>query len=138
MMLADYINGIDYTPYRKNNKIREILDQFKKEKFFALKNVLISFANLRVAIREDSIILLQQKNRDIVTSDCPNTQGTLNKIKSQTATILTYLDQIISQLDKELQNKYNWQSLKQTLNTYQDTFEAKTLRDYMNEDVVVF
>lgn len=138
MMLADYINGIDYTPYRKNNKIREILDQFKKEKFFALKNALISFANLRVAIREDSIILLQQKNRDIVTSDCPNTQGTLNKIKSQTATILTYLDQIISQLDKELQNKYNWQSLKQTLNTYQDTFEAKTLRDYMNEDVVVF
>ena len=138
MMLADHINGLDYTTYRNNNKIREILDKFKIEKYSALKNVLISFANLRVAIREDSIILLQQKNRDIVTSDCPNTQGTLNKIKSQTATILTYLDQIISQIDNELQNKYNWQSLKKTMNIYQDNFEAKTLRDYMNEDVVVF
>ena len=138
MMLADYINGTDYAPYCKNNKIKYILDQFKKEKYSALKNVLISCANLRIAIREDSIILLQQGKRDIVTSDCPNAQGTLNKIKSQTATILTYLDQIISQIDNELQNKYNWQSLKKTMNTYQDNFEAKTLRDYMNEDVVVF
>lgn len=138
MMLADYINGIDYTPYCKNNKIKEILDQFRKEKYSAMKNVLISFSNLRIAIREDSIFLLQQKNRDVVTSDCPNTQGTLSKINSQTATILTYLDQIISQIDNELQNKYNWQSLKKTMNVYQDNFEVKTLRDYVNEDVIIF
>lgn len=138
MMLVDYINGIDYSPYCKNNIIKDILDQFKKEKYSTLKNVLISFANLRIAIREDSIILLQQGKRDIVTSDCRNTQGTLNKIKSQTSTILIYLDQIISQIDNGLQNKYNWQSLKKTMDTYQDNLETKTLADYMNEDLVVF
>lgn len=138
MMLADQINGIDYTPFCHKNKIKDVLTKFKTEKWLAIKNVLISFRFLRIAIREDSKILLQQGKRDIVTSDCPYSKGTLNKIISQTSTILTYLDQIISQIDNELNNKYNWESLKQSLNAYQDSFETKTLNDYMNEDVIIF
>ena len=138
MMIVDNINGIDYTPYRKNNKVRDILAQFKTEKYLILKNVLISFTNLRIAIRDDSIILLQKKECGNVTSDCSNTKDALSKIVNQTSTILTYLDQIISQLDNELQNKYNWQNLKETMNIYQNNFKTKTLNDYLKEDIVVF
>lgn len=138
MMLADHINGIDYTTFCKKNKVSCILSKFKTDKYLLLKHVLISFTYLRIAIREDSKILLQQGKRDIVTSDCPNVKDALNKVIGQTSTILTYLDQIISQMDDGLDNRYNWHILRKTLNTYQDNFETKTLADYMNEDLFVF
>ena len=138
MMLADHINGIDYTTFCGKNNVSSILLKFKTEKYLLLKNVISSFIYLRIAIREDSKMLLQQGKRDIVTSDCPNVKDALNKVIGQTSTILTYLDQIISQVDDGLDNRYNWHNLKKTLNTYQDNFETKTLADYINEDVVVF
>lgn len=138
MMLADYINGIDYTTFCRKNNVSSVLLKFKTEKYLLLKNVISSFIYLRIAIREDSMMLLQQGKRDIVTSDCPHVKDALNKVIGQTSTILTYLDQIISQMDDRLNNRYNWHDLRNTLNTYQDNFETKTLADYMNEDVVVF
>ncbi|MBR4643698.1 MAG: hypothetical protein IKO73_00860 [Bacteroidaceae bacterium] len=138
MMLADYINGIDYITFCGKNNVSDVLSKFKTEKFLLLKNVISSFIYLRIAIREDSMMLLQQGKRDIVTSDCPHVKDALNKVIGQTSTILTYLDQIISQMDDGLDNRYNWHNLRKTLNTYQDNFETKTLADYMNEDFVVF
>lgn len=138
MMLADHINGIDYTTFCGNNNVSSVLIKFKKEKYLILKNVLISFSYLRIAIREDSMMLLLQGKRDIVTSDCPHVKDALNKVIGQTSTILTYLDQIISQMDDGLDNRYNWHNLRKTLNTYQDNYETKSLADYMNEDLVVF
>lgn len=138
MMLADHINGIDYTTFCRKNNVSSVLLKFKTEKYLLLKNVISSFIYLRIAIREDSMMLLQQGKRDIVTSDCPHVKDALNKVIGQTSTILTYLDQIISQMDDGLDNRYNWHNLRKTLNTYQDNFETKTLADYMNEDVVVF
>lgn len=135
---ADYINGIDYTPFCNKSKVKEVLNQFKTEKFLSIKNILISFSFLKMAIREDSIFLLQQGKRDIVTSDCINANIALKKVINQTSTILTYLDQIISKIDSELGNRYHWQNVKRALNEYQDKFETKTLKDYMKEDVVVF
>ena len=138
MMLADYINGIDYITFCGKNNVSDVLSKFKTEKFLLLKNVISSFIYLRIAIREDSMMLLQQGKRDIVTSDCPHVKDALNKVIGQTSTILTYLDQIISQMDDGLDNRYNWHNLRKTLNTYQDSFETKTLADYMNDDLVVF
>lgn len=138
MMLADYINGIDYITFCGKNNVSDVLSKFKTEKYLLLKNVVISFTYLRIAIREDSKMLLQQGKRDFVTSDCPNVKDALNKVIGQTSTILTYLDQIISQIDDGLDNRYNWYNLRKTLNTYQDNFENKSLADYMNEDIVVF
>ena len=138
MMLADYINGIDYITFCGKNNVSDVLSKFKTEKYLLLKNVVISFTYLRIAIREDSKMLLQQGKRDFVTSDCPNVKDALNKVIGQTSTILTYLDQIISQIDDGLDNRYNWYNLRKTLNTYQDNFENKSLADYMNEDMVVF
>lgn len=138
MMLADFIYRIDYTTLCRKNNVSGILSKFKAEKYFLLKNVLISFSYLRIAIREDSRMLLQQGKRDVVTSDCPHVKDTLNKVIAQTSTILTYLDQIISQMDEGLDNRYNWHNLRKALNTYQDNFETQTLADYMNEDLIVF
>ena len=138
MILADYISRIDYMVFCGNNNVYGVLSKFKNDKYLLLKNVLISFSYLRIAIREDSMMLLQQGKRDIVTSDCPHVKDALNKVIGQTSTILTYLDQIISQMDDGLDNRYNWHNLRKTLNTYQDNFETKTLADYMNEDLVVF
>ena len=138
MLLADYINGIDYTTFCRNNNVSSALSKFKTEKYLLLKNVLISFTYLRIAVREDSKLLLQQGKRDIVTSECPNVKDALNKVIGQTSTILTYLDQIISQMDDGLDNRYNWHNQRKILNTYQDNFESKSLTDYLNEDLVVF
>lgn len=137
-MIVDYINGIDYTTFCKRNKVREILTQFKTDKFLTLKNVLYSFTFLNISIKEDAINLLFQGKQKNVTSDCPYTKETLNKVINQTATILTYLDQITSQIDNELDNRYHWQNVKNSLNAYQDNFVRQTLEDYLKENIVVF
>ena len=138
MMMADHINGIDYTTFCGKNNVSSVLLKFKTEKYLLLKNVISSFIYLRIAIREDSMMLLQQGKRDIVTSDCLHVKDALNKVIGQTSIILTYLDQILSQMDEGLYNRYNWHNLRKTLNTYQDNIETKTLADYMNEDLVFF
>lgn len=135
---ADSINGIDYYLIHKTNKVRELLNEFKTNKYLAIKNVLINFAYLKMAIWEDGKVLIPQGKQNLVTSDCPNTNKVLNKVISQSTTILTYLDQIITQIDSELGNKYQWQNKKQTLNTYQDNYIGQQLDNYIKEDVIVF
>ena len=137
-IVADSINGIDYTLICTNNKVRDLLNQFKTDKYLAIKNVLINFAYLKMAIWEDGKVLLSQGKQNLVTSDCQNTNKVLNKVVSQSTTILTYLDQVITQIDKELGNKYQWQNKKKALNTYQDNYISQQLEDYIREDVIVF
>lgn len=120
--IADCINGIDYTPFCNKNKIKDIVIQYNSTKLVSIKSILISFIFLKIAIHEDKKLLLQQRVNAIVTSVCPNTNKALNKVISQSSTILTYLDQTISQIDHELGDKYQWQNIKQALNTYQDNY----------------
>ena len=138
MMFADYINGTDYTAFCDKSKIKDLLVRYKTGKYQIMKSVLFGFVNLQIAIHTDKIELLKQKNNSGVTSDSPNVNKTLKKVIEQTTTILTYLDQIISQIDNELGNRYHWQDVKQTLNTYQENFVEQHLDDYLKEDVVVF
>lgn len=137
-MFADSINSIDYTPLCNKNKINEIIAQFKSEKYQVLKSVLTSFIYYQIAIHEDEIILKKQGIHGGVTSDGLNVNQALNKVINQSTTILTYLDQIISQFDNELGNRYNWLNVKQSLNTYQENFIEQHLEDYLKEDVIVF
>ena len=136
--IADCINGIDYTPFCNKNKVKNIVIQYNSSKLIPIKLGIVSFTFLKIAIQEDKKLLLQQGRNTNVTSDCLNTHRALNKVVSQTSTILTYLDQIITQIDNELGNKYQWQHRKQALNTYQDNYIGQTLEDYLKEDVVVF
>ena len=137
-MFADSINSIDYTPLCNKNKINEIIAQFKSEKYQVLKSVLTSFIYYQIAIHEDEIILKKQGIQGGVTSDSPNVNQALNKVINQSTTILTYLDQIISQFDNELGNRYNWLNVKQSMNIYQENFIEQHLDDYLKEDVIVF
>lgn len=136
-MIADSIYRIDYTPFCSNN-VNEILSHFKTEKCLEIKNVLTSFIFFKIAIHEDTKNLLKQGKSDVVTSDGTNVNKALNKIINQTSTILTYLDQIILQIDTELENKYNWQTRKQAINGYQKNYTTLSLDDYLNEDIIVF
>ena len=138
MMFADYINGTDYTLFYQKNKIKDILLQYKANKYQTMKSVLFGFINLQIAIQTDKIELIKQGVCNNVTSDCSYVNKTLNKVINQTTTILTYLDQVISQIDNELGNRYHWQNIKQSLNTYQDNFTEQDLDDYLKEDVIVF
>ena len=137
-MSADSINGIDYTPFCKKNKIKELLLHFRSDKYLILKSVLTKFIYLQVAIHEDAIQLSHQGGRVNVTSDCSNVNATLKKVMNQTATILTYLDQVLLQIDEELGGRYHWNNMKLTLNSYQDNYVESSLTDYLKEDVVVF
>ncbi len=138
-IVVDSINGIDYTLIcNTNNKVRDLLNQFKTDKYLVIKNVLINFVYLKVAVWEDGKVLISQGKQNLVTSDCSNTNKVLNKVISQSTTILTYLDQVITQIDNELGNKYQWQSRKQALNTYQDNYISQQLEDYIKEDIIVF
>jgi len=137
-IIVDSINVIDYILICKTNKVRDLLNQFKTDKYLAIKNVLINFAYLKMAIWEDGKALIPQGKQNLVTSDCPNTNRVLNKVISQSTTILTYFDQIITQIDNELGNKYTWQNKKQALNNYQDNYIGQQLDDYIKEDVIVF
>lgn len=138
MMVADSIQGIDYSLLCKDNKLKALLDQFKNDKYVPIKSVLINFAFLRIAIWEDGKVLLAQGKQNSVTSDCTNTNRALNKVISQSTTILTYLDQIVTQMDDEIGNRYQWNNVKRSLNTYQDNYIGQHLDDYLKEDVIVF
>lgn len=138
IMVTDSIQGIDYSLLYNCNKIKILIDQFKSEKNLPIKSVLNNFAFLRIAIKEDGKILLAQGKQNLVTSACKNTNKVLNKVISQSTTILTYLDQIITQIDNEIGNKYQWQNKKQSLNAYQNNYIGQQLNDYIKEDVVVF
>ena len=137
-IFADSINNIDYTPLCNKNKINEIIAQFKSEKHQVLKSVLTSFIYYQIAIHEDKIIMEKQGIHGGVTSDGPNVNQALNKVINQSTTILTYLDQIISQFDSELDNRYNWLNVKQSMNTFQENFIEQRLEDYLKDDVIVF
>ena len=115
-----------------------MLDQFKSNKYLPIKSVLINFVFLRIAILEDGKILLAQGKQNLVTSNCTNTNKVLNKVISQSTTILTYLDQMITQMDDEIGNRYQWNNIKRSLNTYQDNYIGQKLDDYLKEDVIVF
>lgn len=136
-MLVDNINGIDYTPLC-NNKIVKILNYFKVDKHMAFKSVITDFIFFRIAIGEDKISLMKQGKGANVRSDAPNVNKVLNKIICQTSTILTYLDQILLQIDDELKNRYNWQQLRKSMNDYQKSYVPQELPDYLKEDIVVF
>ena len=138
MIVADSIQGIDHSLLCKYNKLKILLDQFKNNKYLPVKSVLINFVFLRIAIWEDGKILLAQGKQNLVTSDCTNTNKTLNKVISQSTTILTYLDQIITQMDDEIGKRYQWNNIKRSLNTYQDNYIGQQLDDYLKEDVIVF
>lgn len=137
MTVADTIYRIDYA-LLCNNKVKDLLNQFKTSKYLAIKTILINFTFLRIAINEDKKVLIQQRMPEMVKSSCPNTNKVLNKVVSQSTTILTYLDQIITQMDDETGNRYQWNNIKQSLNTYQDNYIGQPLDDYIKEDVIVF
>ena len=136
-MLVDNINGIDYTPLC-SNKIVKILNQFKKDKHTAFKSVITDFIFFRIAIGEDKISSMRLGNSENVRPDAPNVNKVLNKVICQTSTILIYLDQIISQIDDEFGNRYNWQQLKKSMSDYQKSYVPQELEDYLKGNIVVF
>lgn len=135
-MTADFVNGIDYTPFC-NNKIKGALIIFKTEKHITIKNIITGFFFYKIAYSEDKMILMKKGKSEIVTSACPNVNTALHKIVNQTSTILSCLDQIISQIDTELGFKYNWEIRKQAVNDYQENFVSQKLDDYLKEDIIV-
>lgn len=137
-MAANSINGIDYTPFCKKDKINELLLHYRLEKHQLLMSVLAKFIFLQVAIHKDALLFSSQSKNESVTSDCPNINTTLKKVMNQTATILTYLDLVLLQIDEELGGRYHWNDRKLSLNTYQDNFVESNLEDYLKEDSVVF
>lgn len=126
-MYVENINEIDYTPLC-SNKIVKILNQFKKDKYLAFRSVFADFVFFRIAIVKDGN----------VEFDTPNVNKVLNKIISQTSTILIYLDNIISQIDNELKNGYKWQQMGISLNSDIETFVPQDLADYLKKDIIVF
>ena len=136
--ITDAINEIDYTLLYKTNKVRDLLSQFKTSNYLAIKNILINFIFLKIAINEDKRVLIQQRKPEIVQSGCSNTNKALNKVVSQSTTILTFLNQIITQIDNDLGGKYQWQYKKQTVNAYEDNYIGPGLDDYLKEDIVFF
>lgn len=132
--LTDSIQGLDYKVFHKNSKIENLLNHFKLEKHLPIKNVLVEFTFLRVAIREDSKQLMLAGKRDIITANCPKVNETLHRIVDQSTTIITFLDQQLSQLDKEFNNRYTWNRIKQTLNDYQINYTCQSLEDYLHKN----
>ena len=135
MMLTDTIASLDYCVLRKKNKLKIILLHFRIDKQLLIKNILTEFTFLRIAIREDSKQLLLQGKREIVTSDCPKVNETLNRIVDCSTAVLTYLDQQITHLNDEFENRYNWDNVKKTLNDYQTNYTTLSLDDYLQKKI---
>ena len=136
MALADSIWGLDYCVFHKNNKIVNLLTHFKLEKHLLIKNVLTEFTFLRIAIREDSKQLLLAGKRDIVTANCPKVNEALHRIVDQSTIIIAYLDQQLSHFDDEFKNRYNWESVKKTMNDYQTNYTTQSLDDYLHKELI--
>lgn len=135
MMIADTIASLDYSVFNGKNKIAAFLLHFRIENRLLINNMIIGFAYLRIAIREDSKQLLLQGKRDVVTSDCPKVNETLNKIVDRSTVILTFLDQQILQLNDEFNNGHRWQSIRKVLNDYQNNYSGQSLDDYLHKEI---
>ena len=132
------ISYLDYTSFfKKKNRISRFLVCFKQEKYVSIKNTLLDFLFFHLAVQEDQIDLLRQGKTDNVTCNSTNTNKALKKILCQSADLLTLIDQLLSNIDDELGNRYNWKSIKQTMNTCQDNYTSKCLKDYLLEDTTV-
>lgn len=128
------INYLDYTSFcKKKNRISKLLVCFRQEKYFPIKNTLVDFLFFHLAVQEDQIDLLQQGKTDNVTCNSTNTNKALKKILCQSGDLLTLIDQFLSNIDNELGNRYNWKSIKQTMNTCQANYTSKSLKDYLIE-----
>lgn len=137
VLCLDSIYGIDYTPFCKRNRIKKIITFFKQEKYLTIKSILNDFINYRIAINTDRIDLICQEKPLKITCNSTNTNAALKKIMEQSSTLLTLVDQILTQIDNELGNRYNWQMMKQAINKAQNDFVSKSLEDYLAEDIII-
>lgn len=135
-LCVDAINWTDYTPFRRNNSIFKLLICFRQNKYQTIKSILTDCLYLTMAIQTDRIDMLRQGVPDKITSNSTNTNAVLKKTISQTAILLTNIDQNLTLIDKELGNRYNWQIIKQTIKVYQDGFTSKSLEDYLSDDII--
>ena len=78
--------------------------------------------HFQLAFKDEEINLLQQRKEKNITYDAPKVQTKLIFIINQTLPILYELDDILYQIDKQCDNRYHWQTLKQSLYTCQDNY----------------
>lgn len=137
MSSLDAIYYSDYSPIRKKNAIKELHSHFKQDKYQIIKSIFTESLYLNIAIATDKANLMRLQKPEIVTFTSPNTNDMLNKLVSQTSTLLTLIDNNLIMIDKALGNKYKWQEIKVVLNAYQDNFTIKGLGQYLSEDIQI-
>ena len=121
--ISDKINDLDYSPlFRNRNHIKTILNMYIAQKHLSMKMFLQYSIHFQLAFKDEEINLLQQRKEKNITYDAPKVQTKLIFIINQTLPILYELDDILYQIDKQCDNRYHWQTLKQSLYTCQDNY----------------
>lgn len=120
---SDNICGIDYTPlWGKTNRVKTILNLYISQKHSSIKKFPQKSILLQIAHNEEKIILLQQGKDSLITYDAPKVKAELIRIINQTLPILIDLDIILTQIDKQCNNRYHWQTTKESLYKYEDNY----------------
>ncbi len=124
-IITDDISGIDYTPFfEKSNRIKTILNKYLPKISNSTKTFPKDSYEFQLAITEEELSLLQQHKEEIITYDAAKVRNELICIINKTLPILNDLDIVLSQIDKNCDNRYHWQSVKESLYTYQDNYDS--------------
>ena len=118
---AIFIQGIDYTTFKKNNEIVNRHNSFKKDTFAKLMKLENGINFLKSAILEERIANRESRktNPDYITSSTPKVADVLAEQINIIMPLLKEINLYLKTIDDNCKNVYNWNTLHNNIqNSY--------------------
>ena len=129
---VSFLQGIDYSCFKKNNLIEQKHLLFKKEIFFKFPSIEIGMNLIRCAILEERI-----NNNIIITSSNTRIAKILSEQISKLIPLLEEIGDFLKTIDDNCNNRYNWNKIRETTQkSYINMFEINK-KESISENTTV-
>ena len=129
------LKNIDYSPFRKRNELKKIIDTINlwltQEVFFVLNEGTM----IRVAINNDKIHNLEQyQSEGVITSQSPYTNTVLTIFGTKLAPIAEKMDKYMYAIDEQCEKRYAWELRRLSILKSWCEASADLFEDYINQN----
>ena len=135
--ILNIICSIDYSPLI-NNKVTRLLSSFKRNGVPKIGEFLNNMTFFKIALSCDKIDQIKKNLQELVTPNSPTTHTVLKKIKKDSNSILTYLEVALGTIDKECNNRFNWEEDKKKIIRVEGEFVQADIEIYLNHPDLQF
>lgn len=135
--ILNIICSIDYSPLF-NNKVTRYFSSFKRNGVPKIGEFLNNTTFFKIASSCDKIDQIKKNLNELVTPNSPTTHTVLKKIKQDSNSILTYLEVALGTIDKECNNRFNWEENKKKIIRIEDEFVQADIEIYLDHPDLQF